>query len=252
MTHVKKPEKTGQRPSNCNLLQVNMFTLVELLVVIAIISILAGLLLPALKNAKDAATSIKCVGNLRQISQGVLSYAGDFNGWAPTYGDIVKYKTWPITLTELDYTPGGQTATFSPAKGIYICPSQPNPDSKFGYPSDNFPPFGIYFGNNVAGYWHGTHYGINNYFSYTEPLDPTESQKRIQVTSVKDPSRKFFIGDESTAGISMIKCPSFGTNALILRHCGKRIWNVSFADGHTDSLPPASYPFNSWSDIFAP
>ena len=69
------------------------FTLIELLVVIAIIAILAAMLMPALKSARERGQQANCSGNLKQIGTAFGIYTGNNGDWYPP-ADWNQLKTY--------------------------------------------------------------------------------------------------------------------------------------------------------------
>src|SRR5689334_11578630 len=78
------------------------FTLIELLVVISIITLLIGILLPALGKARDTAKTLQCLSNSRQQALAFNIYATDSQNQLPNgYGfrsgiQAVENQVYPV------------------------------------------------------------------------------------------------------------------------------------------------------------
>ena len=219
------------------------FTLIELLVVIAVIAVLMGIMVPALRRAREQARFVACKANLKSYGVLAFMYIDDNDGKMPsawtsfyssrTYdGEPHRYCRWHNPDYDLEVYPeyAGPFWPYLKGKGIHICPAFYAVAYEYG-PSHPEHVDSVPIEPNYS-------YSMNSYLA-----------KVRNVTAVKRPSELFFFAEENlwitapynsyafndTAMCVYEKWDSFGTFHLT-RDPEEGVVNAVFLDGRVQTV----------------
>lgn len=191
------------------------FTLIELLVVIAIIAILASMLLPALRHAREMGKRTLCQGNMKQLSLASSLYADSNNGW------FVPYRISDSSVAGYHYWPGELLEETSKNEDIFNCPNNKENPGGTWYDGHS-----IYVGYGYNIYWLQQGVSPNTY--------SVDYYSGIKLSKIKKPSQGALYIDCDALGVATTYSDLPYTAAPPqFRHL--HYANVAFVDAHVEA-----------------